>query len=276
MTRGQETLTIDMAPPPSLALDPSGAAVDLSAARRTVGTIAPSDEELAAHREYLRAARPGIGGALPLARARGRRRARDRATPSRGLIDGRGLPAEDPHREGLRRRDRVGARARAGVVAPARQPRSPEARGPAERLLLQAARRVQQDGAPHGRGARARRDRGVRGQPRAGRRARRADARLRGDDRRARDHAAHQDRRGRGARRQGRAARRLVQRRLRARARAAEALARRVRASLRRSGRHRRPGNDRHGDPAPVPGADRRDLRRHRRRRARRAGSPRT
>ena len=53
MTRGQETLTIDMAPPPALALDPSGTAVDLSAARRTVGAIAPSDEELAAHREYL-------------------------------------------------------------------------------------------------------------------------------------------------------------------------------------------------------------------------------
>ena len=53
MTRGQETLTIDMAPAPALSLDPSGAAVDLSAARRTVGTIAPSDEEFAAHREYL-------------------------------------------------------------------------------------------------------------------------------------------------------------------------------------------------------------------------------
>jgi DNA polymerase-3 subunit epsilon len=53
MTRGQETLTIDMAPAPSLTLDPSGSTVDLSAARRTVGTIAPSDEELAAHREYL-------------------------------------------------------------------------------------------------------------------------------------------------------------------------------------------------------------------------------
>ena len=59
--------------------------------------------------------------------------------------------------------------------------------------------------------ARARRDRGVGGQSRAGRRARRAEARLRGDDRHAGDDAAHQDRRGRGARREGRAARRLVQ-----------------------------------------------------------------
>ena len=75
-------------------------------------------------------------------------------------------------------------------------------------------------------GARARRDRGVRRQPRAGRRARRAEARLRGDDRDAGDDAAHQDRRGRGARREGRAARRLVQRRLRARARAAAKRAR--------------------------------------------------
>ena len=48
---------------------------------------------------------------------------------------------------------------------------------------------------------------------------------------------------------------------------------RRVRASLRRSGRDRRAGHDRHGDPAPVPGADRRDLRRRRRRRAHRAAS---
>lgn len=53
MTRGQETLTIDMAPPPALSLDSSGAAVDLAAARKTVGIIAPSEEELAAHREYL-------------------------------------------------------------------------------------------------------------------------------------------------------------------------------------------------------------------------------
>ena len=55
---------------------------------------------------------------------------------------------------------------------------------------------------------------------------------------------------------------------------AAEALARRVRASLRRSRRDRRAGHGRHGDPAPVPGADRRDLRRDRRRRAHRAASP--
>ncbi len=62
----------------------------------------------------------------------------------------------------------------------------------------------------------------------------------------------------------------------RARARAAEDLARDVRASLRRSRRHRRAGHDRHGDPAPVAGADRRDLRRDRRRRARSAASRRT
>jgi DNA polymerase-3 subunit epsilon len=53
MTRGQETLTIDMAPPPTLGLDASGEAIDLAGARGTVGTIVPSAEELAAHREYL-------------------------------------------------------------------------------------------------------------------------------------------------------------------------------------------------------------------------------
>ena len=41
------------------------------------------------------------------------------------------LPAEDPDREGLRRRDRDAARAGADAVAPARQPRAAEARGPA-------------------------------------------------------------------------------------------------------------------------------------------------
>jgi DNA polymerase-3 subunit epsilon len=53
MTRGQETLTIDMAPPPSPALDPSGAAIDLAGARKTVGAIAPLAEELELHRHYL-------------------------------------------------------------------------------------------------------------------------------------------------------------------------------------------------------------------------------
>ena len=53
MTRGQETLTIDMAPAPQLTLDPSGATIDLAGARKTVGAIPPSDEELALHREYL-------------------------------------------------------------------------------------------------------------------------------------------------------------------------------------------------------------------------------
>jgi len=53
MTRGQETLTIDMAPPPSVMLDPSGAAIDLAAARKTVGAVPPSSEELELHRQYL-------------------------------------------------------------------------------------------------------------------------------------------------------------------------------------------------------------------------------
>jgi DNA polymerase-3 subunit epsilon len=53
MTRGQETLTIDMAPPPAVALDPAGGAIDLAGARKTVGAILPSADELALHREYL-------------------------------------------------------------------------------------------------------------------------------------------------------------------------------------------------------------------------------
>ena len=73
----------------------------------------------------------------------------------------------------------------------------------------------------------------------------------------------------RGARRGGGAARRLLRRRLRQRACELEAQARpRVRASLRRSGRDRRAGHDRHGDPAPAARAARRDLRAGRRRRA--------
>ena len=58
------------------------------------------------------------------------------------------LPAEDPDRQGLRRRDRDAARPRADAVARARQPRAAEARGPAAGVLVQAARRLQQDGAP--------------------------------------------------------------------------------------------------------------------------------
>ncbi len=195
------------------------------------------------------------------------------ATPRRSRwppdADGRGLPPEDPDGEGLRRRCRDGARARSGAVAPPRQHSAPEARGPAERLLVQAPRRLQQDGASHIRRARARRHRRLRRQSRAGRRAGRAEARLRGDDRGAGDYAPHQDRGDRGARREGRVVRRFLQRRVRACALAAEALPCGVRASIRRSRCHRGPRHDRHGDPAAAPGPPRRDLRGDRRRRAR-------
>ena len=86
---------------------------------------------------------------------------------------------------------------RADSVAAARQSRAAEARGPAAGVLVQAARRLQQDGAPARGRARARRHRRVGRQPRAGRCARRAAARLRCDDRHAGHDAAHQDRRGR-------------------------------------------------------------------------------
>ena len=92
----------------------------------------------------------------------------------------------------------------------ARQSRAAEARGPAAGVLVQAARRLQQDGAPDAGRARARRHRRVGRQSRAGRRARRAAARLRRDDRHAGHDAADQDRGGGGARRDRRAARRFV------------------------------------------------------------------
>ena len=98
--------------------------------------------------------------------------------------------------------------------------------------------------------AAARRRRRVGRQPRAGRRARGAAARHRGDDRDAGDDAADQDRLGRRARRDRRARGRLVRRRLRrgdAHRAAPEA---RVRPPLRRPRRDRRPGHDRDGDPA--------------------------
>jgi DNA polymerase-3 subunit epsilon len=56
MTRGQETLTIDMAPPRAVAAgDADGAGADLAGARPAVMTIAATAAELAAHREYLAA-----------------------------------------------------------------------------------------------------------------------------------------------------------------------------------------------------------------------------
>ena len=125
--------------------------------------------------------------------------------------DAHRLPAEDPHREGLRRRDRdrrssrrPRCRARLGNrVLLKREDQQPvfsfKLRGAYNKMAhLSAAR------------ARARRDRRLGRQPRAGRRARGAAPRLHGDHRDAGDHAAHQDRGGRGARRAGRAARRLV------------------------------------------------------------------
>jgi DNA polymerase-3 subunit epsilon len=56
MTRGQETLTIDMAPPRGATAGAAGgAAADLDRPRPGVRTIAPTAAELAAHREYLAA-----------------------------------------------------------------------------------------------------------------------------------------------------------------------------------------------------------------------------
>ena len=178
------------------------------------------------------------------------------------------LPAEDPQRARLRRRHRDRARPGAQPVAAPGQPRAAQARGPAVGVQLQAARRLQQDGAPAARATGARRDLRLGRQPCAGRGAERAQARLQGGDRDAGDHAAAEGRRGARAGRRGRAARRQLLRRLRARAGTREVPGPELRAPLRRPGRDRRPGHDRDGDPAPAPGPHRRGVRGHRRRRA--------
>ena len=90
----------------------------------------------------------------------------------------------------------IAARPGAQPVAPPGQPGAAQARGPAVGVQLQAARRLQQDGAPAGRAAGARRDLRLGRQPCAGRGAERAQARLPGGDRDAGDHAAAEGRRG--------------------------------------------------------------------------------
>jgi DNA polymerase-3 subunit epsilon len=55
MTRGQETLTIDMAPPPRAAIAVGIASAGPAAPRAALLMVAPTEDELAAHREYLAA-----------------------------------------------------------------------------------------------------------------------------------------------------------------------------------------------------------------------------
>jgi DNA polymerase-3 subunit epsilon len=55
MTRGQETLTIDMAPPPLAAIAVGIASTDPAAPRAALVQVVPTDDELAAHRDYLAA-----------------------------------------------------------------------------------------------------------------------------------------------------------------------------------------------------------------------------
>ena len=84
--------------------------------------------------------RPGPARPRPAALTR-------REPPRETREDGRGVPRADPRRPGLRRRGRDAARRRAAPLAPDRPHGPPQARGPAARPLVQAARRVQQDGA---------------------------------------------------------------------------------------------------------------------------------
>src|SRR5262245_40063742 len=92
------------------------------------------------------------------------------------------LSRADPRGPRLRRGGGDAARSRAESLGAARQPGAAEARGHAAGVLVQVPRRVQQDGEPAARRALARGDRLLGRQPRPGRGARRAKARLRRDD----------------------------------------------------------------------------------------------
>ena len=194
---------------------------------------------------------------------------------------GHRLSAENHDRAGLRCCDRVAARSCVHTLAAPPQPGAVEARRPAARVLVQAARCVQQNGAVGAGGARERRDCGVGRQPRAGCRAGSAAAGLQGNHRDAGDHAPHQDCGGRGTGRHRHPPRRLVFGCLCPCGGAAAEVGRGVCASLRRPRRHRRRRDDRRRDPAAMPGAARRDLRGRRRgwpdqrhRRLRQTGPP--
>ena len=112
---------------------------------------------------FLRAARrlaSIAGGTYDAAPQSSRRRRHDKAwrrPPAsqrrsrrlRSQAGARRLPAEDPDRARLRRRDRDRRSSRRrSLSAPARQPGAAQARGHAAGVQLQAARRLQQDGAP--------------------------------------------------------------------------------------------------------------------------------
>ncbi|KAF1858237.1 hypothetical protein Lal_00014737 [Lupinus albus] len=179
------------------------------------------------------------------------------------------LPQENPHRARLRRGRRNPAGIRPQPVEAHRQQDLPEARGHAERLQLQAARRLQQDGEPVGVATETGRDLRIGRQPRAGRRHVGGPPELPRRDRDADHHAQRESgcrARVRRQQRGSRPARRVVHGRVQPRAGAGEGAEARIRAPVRRPGRHRRPGHDRRRDPAPAFGADPRDLPRHRRR----------
>ena len=55
MTRGQETLTIDMAPPPLSAIAVGIASTGPAASRVALLLVVPTEDELAAHLDYLAA-----------------------------------------------------------------------------------------------------------------------------------------------------------------------------------------------------------------------------
>jgi len=62
MTRGQETLTIDMAAPAPLPVTADGLASGVAGSRPVINVIAPTPQELAAHGDYLSALDRESGG----------------------------------------------------------------------------------------------------------------------------------------------------------------------------------------------------------------------
>ncbi len=239
MTRGQETLTIDIARArcgrPTRRGDGTPAAVR-AGARATITVVAPTPLELAAHNEYLAASRRRIPRPLRLACAGCDRGAQRTSRPSprghRRLRSSRPRsPASTASPMPIDYLQKILTAKVYDVaiespldLAPSLSARvgnrvllKREDQQPVFSFKLRGAynKMAQLSAAERGRGVIA----ASAGNHAQGVALAAQIARVRGDDRDAGDHAAYQDRGRRVARREGRAARRLVQRRLRACAR---------------------------------------------------------
>ena len=176
----------------------------------------------------------------------------------RNLANARTGRQEDPRFARLRHRRRdaaPGCPEHIGALGPSGRP---EAGGSAAGLLVQAARRLQQDGAVVGEGPSTGSRGRVGGQPRPGRRARGAEARYQVAHRDGPQHPQHQGRCCPGAKRTHRLPGGHLPAGRRPRGEACQGPGLHPRASVRRSGCHRRPRYGRHGDHEPASGAGRR------------------